>query len=246
MARDSVASVLGILRSLRETQGLSIGHTSLDFLRVWGSDRTTSVSLRLALGILQQVEDARNSIGTSALSDEAKRGLLHTLESLSTAFSPGGWAAPIQNYLTAIDASITNFAIIASMVDAELPQSAIEEINALIIEIDEVCESFRQASIEPTIRDAAVRQLLALSAMLRNAQAVGLEPALTAYFDLMWQVRKGQGRASEETVGKVKGLWSKISTWGERLSKLSDVVESGSKLIPYAEKVPDLLKWFPG
>jgi hypothetical protein len=245
MSNRAVSAVLGVLRRLQNTQGLGPGNAVLGFLQQWSGDQSESVILRLTLGIIEEVEDAQIAISNSSLSEEAKEGLNVTLAGLRAAFGVAGLNNALQSYVPALGPAITNFAIIASMIDAEMPGQVQSEIEALSHEIEELLKSVRDSDIDPTLRQAAVRHLGILLALLRNADAVGVEPALAAYFELLWQMRKlkeaDSGKASEEPVN----FWTRISSWGERLGKIADLVDAGSKLVPYIDKVPDLLKFLP-
>ena len=241
MSGAAVSAVLGLLRRLKRTDGLSLQHSSLSFLQVWAADHSPTTVLRMSIGISEQIEDARNAINASQLSDEAKEGLLATLGGLGSAFSLGGMHTSIQSYIPALDSAITNFAIVASMVDADLPASARAEIEELAVEIEGLRATIDDYGLEMPLREAVVRQLNALIALLRNADAVGVEPALAAYFELMWQLRKTKSADDE---GKKSGLWSTVSAWSDRFTKVADLVDAGSKLLPVVEKAPDLLKFF--
>jgi len=244
MSNRAVSAVLGVLRRLRSTQGLGQDHAVLQYLQQWAGDHSESVVLRLALGVIEEVEDAQIAIAASSLSEEAKEGLNGTLSGLRSAFALSGMNNSIKSFMPALGPAITNFAIIASMIDAETSPEVATEIENLSKEIDELLKAVRDSSLEPTLRDAAVRHLGILLALLRNADAVGVEPALAAYFELLWQMRKLKESAEKQT-GDGVGVWERISSWGERLGKIADLVDAGSKLVPYIEKVPDLLKYLP-
>jgi hypothetical protein len=246
MSSVAVAGVLNVLRQLKTTEGLTLGHSGLIYLQNWAGDHSPSVVLRLSLGIIEQIEDARTAIWASNLSQEAKDGLLATLAGLSNAFGLVGMHNTLQSQIPALDPAITNFAIIASMVDAEITPDAKSEIDALVCDVDELCACIRASELDPVLRDAALRHLGALSALLRNAQAVGVGPAFTAYCELLWHLKGAQRTEESDEKREAAGFWATIAAWSDRLSNIANMCEAGAKVVPFIQKVPDLLKYLPG
>ena len=246
MSKESIVAVLGLLRRFKTTESLSTGNAPLHFLQAWAGDHSSFVVLRLALASMEHVENARLAITQSELSQEAKDGLIATLTGLSQTFSFENFGSAVQNFLPALDSSITNFAIIASMADAQFSEAARAEVSTLVGEIDGLAAEIRASNLDVRLRDIIVRHLGILAAMLRNADAVGVEPALSAYFDLMWHLRGAANEDKASADQSASGFWEKMKSWGDRLTTLANMADSGTKLLPYAEKVPDLLRLFQG
>jgi hypothetical protein len=246
MSNDAVGAILELLRKLKTTDNLTIGHQPIEYIKAWAGDHSNGTVLRLNLAIIEKIDVAHATISNSSMTDEAKAGLLGTLSSLSQMFSLEGLkSSGVNNYLPTIDSAITNFAIISSMVDGSLPDQAVHEISELMVEITGLISYTTDAKIDPTIKDTIIRQLNAMNAMLLNVKAVGVEPALAAYFELVVKLKKAEKVVSEESKDAVKGVWERIENWSDRFGKLADIVDSGSKFLPYVEKVPDLLKHLP-
>ena len=240
MGTRAITGVLGLLRRLKKTEGLGLSHASLQFLQQWAGDHSPSVTLRLCVSIVEEIEDATNVVASSSLTEEAKEGLLATLSGLRAAFDLGGINTAINSYVPAIDSAITNFAIVSSLVGADFPEEAKLEIDNLVQEMTSLRDSPELAELDPALRQTVVRQLNAIIALLHNAAAVGVEAAISAYLDLLVKMRRAK---PDEADPKAKeSVWATVANWGGRLIKVSDLVDAGSKLLPLIEKAPDLLK----
>jgi len=246
MSKDSVVAVLGTLRRLKNTEGLHPGCTGLTYLQHWAGDHTPVIVLRLAIAIQNHVNDARIAIQNSSLNDEAKNGLAATLDGVEQCFSLGTMQSHINAFLPALDSSITNFSIIASLMDIEISQAALDEIDKIIADIDVFVHELNERDFDPTLKSALIRQLYTVTAMLRNAQAVGVEAALSAFFDIILRMKEDVEPASEVQVNEPRSsIWDRVAAIGDKLSKLATISEAGQKLLPYIEKVPSLLKYIP-
>ncbi|MES2001866.1 MAG: hypothetical protein V4444_06105 [Pseudomonadota bacterium] len=241
MGTRSIIGVLGVLRKLKRTEGLNLAHSTLQYLQNWSEDSSPSVVLRMSIAIIEQIEDARNILAASDLTDEAKEGLLATLDGLSAAFSLGGMNTQLQNYLPALDSAITNFAIVSSLAGSEFPEEANREIDALVVEIKALRDSAEVANLGRPLADTVTRLLNALLALLHNAAAVGVDAALAAYLDLVVQLRRTQPPKKAGDDAK-SGIWATITSWSDRLVKISNLVDAGSKLAPILERAPEILK----
>jgi hypothetical protein len=247
MAGHKLVSVLGILRRLRDTPELKLDHSALQFIQNWNNDHSQTVTLQLAASIQGQIADALQAIEASSLNEEAKSGLRSTLSGLKSAFSLEGINQAIRGFIPDISASITNFSIVTSLIDQEFPEAARQGIEELVTELESILSSVREADIDPSLKEAAVRHIGILIALLRNAEAVGAAPALGAFVEMMWQLQTlAKGNADTSSKGTGPTLWKRISAVGDKIKDLADMVESGSKLLPYLEKAPELLRYFPG
>ena len=246
MSQDAVVAVLGVLRRLKNTQGVSVNNSALDFLRMWAGDHSPIIILRLSIAIQNHVADAQIAIANSSLTDEAKGGLAATLTGLSQCFSIEMLQQAISSFLPALDSSITNFAIIASMMDVSFSQKTQDEIDEVISDIDSLINDLNEREFDPSLRAALVRQLYMVTAMLRNAQAVGTDAALSAFFDIILRKKDDDRSTLDPAIAEVRrSIWERIASIGDKLTKIASIAESGQKLLPYLEKIPSLLKHIP-
>jgi hypothetical protein len=96
VSNESIVAVLGLRRRFKTTENFGTGHAPLSFLQAWAGDHSPFVVLRLALAALEHVENARLAIVQSSLSQEAKDGLLATLNGLSQTFSFENFGTAVQ------------------------------------------------------------------------------------------------------------------------------------------------------
>ena len=244
MSADYIAGVLGVLRKIKATQHLGPQHSTLTYLTEWSGATEPYVALAMAMAIQEQLRGAQSIIEASSLSDEAKSGLLVTITGLTNAFSLAGLNGAQSQFLPSIDPAITNFAIIASVASKADTDSLKDTLSDLTKEIDELAERVKIAEIDPMLRETIVRHLFILTAMLRNVEAVGIDAAVSAYFELLVRVRRAEKFSSEDSKKAMSGVWPKINALGEKLGKISGLLETGMKLVSYAEKLPGLLQHF--
>ena len=242
MSGDYIGGVLGVLRRIKATQHLSLQHTSLTYMVEWSGGGDPSAALAMASSIQEQLRGAQSVIEASSLTTEAKSGLLVTIAGLVNAFSLAGLNGQLAQFIPALDPAITNFAIISSLSSSTQPDSLSQTINNLIRDIDELADSAKACQMDQVLRDTIVRNLVILATMLRNVEAVGIDGAVTSYFDLLVRVRRSEKSASNESKKSMHGFWPAINSLGEKIGKISGLLEAGMKLISYAEKLPNLLE----
>ena len=240
MGTRAITGVLGLLRRLKRTEGLGSSHSMMQYLQVWSNNASPSVTLRLCVSIQEEIEDAISSVQVGSLTEEAKEGLLSTLSSLQIAFSIESLGNALANYVPAIDSAITNFAIVSSLVGAEFSDEVMKGVKDLIVELENLRDSAEINDIDDVLRRTVLRQVNAIIALLHNASAVGIDAAISAYFDLVLQMRRSE--SSEESSEARATIWAKIASWRDRLIKLADLVDAGAKVIPVLEKAPEFLK----
>ena len=236
MASDSLAYVLGLLRRLKATPNVGIGQPSIGFVREWVGSHDSLAAAKLIIAIQENLVAAHQLISMSTLSDEARAGLLETIGSLRASFAFENLNNSVSSYITTIDSALTNFAIITSAINIQFPPDAENEIGSLISDLGAFAEKLDNFDVPENVRETAKRHLSLLVALLINAQAVGINPAISAYYDMILALKKEH--ASESEAGDSKGFWSNIKSWNIRFEAIYNLIDRGSKLIPYLDDIP--------
>ncbi len=232
--------VLGLLRRIKSGSELNVGHTAMQHAATWVAGGEQDAVFKLIIALQQNLSEARDVIRKSRLSEEAQLGLLSTIDGLIVAFSLPQLGSPIQSHLPAIDSSITNFAVITSAIDFEISDQFKAERDSFVVELEKFLEEMADFAIDERLKDTARRQISLLIALLKNAEAVGVEAALTSYWELVIKVRNRSVGSDEAQEGDKSKLWDAITSWSERLDSLSKIYDVGEKLLPYVDKIPQI------
>ena len=239
MATDSLAYVLGTLRRLKATPNVGSGNPTIAFVREWvGSDSPLETG-RLILAIQEKISDATSIITESKLSDEAKAGLLQTLGTLKVQFSFEALQNSVNTYFPVIDPAITNFAIISSSIGVGLPEEASKEINDFVSELRGMVGRISEFNLDENLASIVKRHIQLLIAMLINADAVGLNSAMSAYYDMILALR-GEKNANLADDKEADGFWSIVKKWHARLELVFGLVDKGQQALPYINELPRL------
>ena len=239
MSDNYIGNVLSLLRLLRNGDK---NHSAMSYVIQWiaKEDQTHAQIMRICTYVLDQVAGARFVIVGSQLSDEAKNGLLETTDAIMNAFSIGGMQSPVHNYIPALDAAISNFAILASatgMVEFIVPQ----ELTELIAEVERVATLFDTDDFDPIVRETAKRHMAVLLTMLNNVESLGVDAAVSAYYDLVIRLRRATTASSNAAGEKVAALWPEVERWAGRLAIIEQAVNSAGGLLAHFQAVPTLL-----
>lgn len=225
-----IVATLALLRKIKSTPGLGLDHSGLLYVHAWTGDHTSTVVMRTVVGISEQLQAARAFINTSHLGDEAKAGLLATVDALVAVFSIGTINNAVRSYLPALDSAITNFAILASSTSGSVA-AAEEEIRSLSSDILEFAAEVSSMDIDPYLKEVIVKQLRSLSAMIINALVVGTDEALSCYLSMLARVKRAELSAVNPV--DAPGFWDKARTWSDRLSSMNSMMNSGAGLLAY-------------
>jgi hypothetical protein len=240
MAGQSLAYVLGVLRRFKSTAGMSVGNTTLDYIQKWVGGSNAAAVAKVQISVLENTKIASSVVTNSRLSEEAKIGLLHTLAQMETMFSAGQITGSVQAYFPALDSAITNFAIVTSHIQASVSAESIEAAKNLASEIDDLISQIDSLSSDQVQREICRRHLNALSGLLKNIDAFGVDTALSAYYDMILSLRKDL-RTQTEDSSNGDGIWAKIKSIGGKLKDLNDLVETGAKILPYVDDLPKMI-----
>lgn len=244
MSDQPVSNFLNLLRLLKRT-----GHMEhalhVNIARWTGQERQSAV-LRIAAYMSDLCDDTLVQLRGSQITDEAKAGLLQTVESVKNMASvPNLASAPIQ-FLPQIDGSIAQFAILVSMAGLDEPNPASSEIGELMTEIDAIEETISQSGFDPAVSEVAKRHLHVLKTLLQNVDALGIDAALAAYDELVIRLRRAEAKADPDTREKMKKVWPTIEKWSGRLAVIHAALSHGSGLISGAfTAAKNLLGWTP-
>ncbi len=229
--------VLGLLRRIKSQPEFAAGYSAQHHLEIWASEGGQEAQLRLAIAIQQNLEEARNQINRMRLKDEAKIGLAGTVETLIKAFSLNQLPTNLLSQIPSIDSAISNFAIITSMIDAEVPEEFYAERDSFVREIEAFLNEVDGYEIDERLKDTTKRQIALLVALLKNAEAVGVEAALSSYWELVIKVRNRASTPEENQREDTTKIWDRITSWSERIEALSKLYDVAHKLLPHLDKL---------
>lgn len=246
MADNYIGNVLGILRLLKNTEGLGSSHAGISYIYQWAGDAGDNATLRVAAYVLDQASGAESLIQNSSLSDEAKQGLLQTTQALRGAFSLGGIGQAINAHLPALESSLSSFAILASATGVGKSAQKPKELDEILSDIDELKNSFDTIELDPLVKDVALKHLAVLKTLLSNIEAFGTDAAIAAYYELVIRLRRAEKSASSDTKTKLKTVWPKIEQWAGRLTIIEQAMNSGASILSdFSETAQNLLQYFP-
>jgi hypothetical protein len=232
---------LGILRLLKAGQD---GVSALTAVRAWAGVSDNAAIMKVAAYVIEQADLARTVIANSALAEEAKVGVLTTIDGVSNAFSLGEVNTSWKNHIRDVSAAIANLVILLSALGINTnPETPAEAID-LIKEIETMMASFDDTTLDPAVRDIGKRHMAVLATLLRHIPIFGLEAALTTYFELVMKLRRADIGTTEASHTKLQSLFAGMKNWGDRLGSLDRLWNSGAKLIEHAES-SGLLTYLP-
>jgi hypothetical protein len=232
--------VLGLLRRLKSTSDLTRGNSAQQYVEVWARGGGQEAQFRILITIQQNLVEARQVIEASGLSDEAKGGLYATIDSLIATFAIGNFQGAVSNYLLDLDTAITIFSVITSAIDFDVPEQFVTERDELVNDLNLFIEELASLDVDERLRDTARRQVSLLIALLRNAEAIGVEAALASYYEMVIKLRnRSAANPDSQSEGKSK-FWSTIKSWSDRLDSLSKIYDIGQRLLPHVDKIPQI------
>lgn len=246
MADNYVGNVLGILRLLKKTNGVTSQHAAVSYIHQWAGDSSEQGSLRVAAYVLDQAFGAEILIENSELNDEAKQGLLQTTNAIKAAFSLGGMNQPINSHLPALESSLASFAILASATGVGKSQPNVKELDDILADIEALNATLGETDVDPLVRDVALKHLAILKALLSNVDAFGTDAAIAAYWELVVRLRRAESGASESTKEKLKKIWPKLEQWAGRLTIIEQAMNSGASILSdFSWTAQNLLQHLP-
>jgi len=243
---QSLLNALGILRLMKAGSKVGPSDTALALIRrLSGTSNFSTANLRVAAYLCDQVTSAKLVIDNSQLSEEAKEGVSLVLDGMIEAFSLQNLTSAYSNYVRNIPGAISNFVILISAAGLRERNELPEEVSDLITSIEATVSAIEDDKLDPIVRDISKRHLDILKALLKNVPILGLEPALTAYFELMSSVRRAEVDTSPEAKEKFEPIWKAMAKWGERLGSADRLWNAGAKLVEHADKAHGMLSYLP-
>lgn len=242
MDSQSLANVLSLLRLIKADQS---GRNAIDLINSWaGMPIPESTVLKIASYLSEQIESAQIVIRNSQLSEEAKEGLLATLERMRAAYSISGMQSPPRNHISDVASAVSNFAILLSAINVSSGPETPQEAKDIIKDINELMGAFEDEAIDPILRDVAKKHLATLSTLLQHVPIFGIEAALTAYFDMVMKLRRAETKAGPATKGKMDKLWGELKKMSDRLGVLDKLFNQGARALEKANE-SGLLEYLP-
>ena len=242
MTANAVGNVLGILRLLRSG---NYGNPIFNHVSDWCGGPIDPIKVAKVCGyVLENAFAAETQIQLSQLSDEAKAGLLQTVDSLKQAFLFNQMNNSLQHYFPALDASISSFAILVSASGLSEGLANAAEIDELVTDIEVAYANLDQMDLHPLVRETAKRHIAVLVTLLKNAQSLGVDAAMAAYFELMIHLKRAEQAKPTNEKATDSAFWNTLKEWGSRLTTISDITDKGGSLLAHADKVVPLLQNF--
>lgn len=240
MSDNFISNVLNILRLIKNTN-LS-GHAPSEYIKAWsGLTPDDAGTLRVCAYIVDQCDGALSLINQSQLAEEAKAGLVQTVQAVKSGFSISNLNQSLHNHFPQLDASISSFAILESVSNLSGPSPDVPELADLISDVEAMIALFDDAEIDPIVRSTARRHLHVLLTLLKNVQALGIDAAMAAYAELVVRLRRVDATASETARAKTAKAWPAIEKWAGRLAIIDKAYNSGHGLLTKAEDLGRLL-----
>ena len=243
MSDTHLSSVLGILRLLKRTEGLSTDHCALNFLQSWVQpDGDEEIALRIAVYVQSQIAGAATVIEQSDYVDEGKAGLLETINGLRTAFSLSGMHTAVKSYVPLLDSALSQFAILVSIGGPGPNLAESKDVADLIKEVDELYKSVLAADMDEDVRAIAKKHLHVLLTLLRNLNVMGVEAAMAAYAELVIRLNSAGATASTATQKQIKTFWPTLESWAKRLNAIQKLYAAGAAILEYGKPLLTLIK----
>lgn len=247
MSAASVTHVLGLLRQVRKFLGetANTGNGKAFIARLGGKPDITNVECTKILAvILYECYSAIDYIRTTDLSDDMKAGLVATTTALIAGMSPENLNNQLGGYIQGLDTSIGAFAMIVHATAGSDVEVGGSEIDDLISELAQVREQFDASDLAPSVKTTAKIHISILETMLRNISVVGIDAALSAYYDLVIHLRR-ESKNSPDPTGLFARIWGEVEKWAGRLEIIESLFTHGQNLIETGEKIVHALPHFP-
>lgn len=230
MDTQSLANVLEMLRRLKE-EAPSV--TVLTVLTKWTQPTQSDPGsvLRMAYHVQEQLRAAHAVISNIQLPDEAKAGVRHTLDTLSSSFSLKELNSPAKQGLSNIEGPISNFVMHLSMAGVSERHKVPPEAVEFAKEVEAMMAQFDDAALDPVIRDIAKRHLATLATLLRNIPIFGVEAAMAAYFEMIILLRRASVNTSKESKSKTTALFETLETWRDRFETIDKLWNIGVRWV---------------
>lgn len=245
MSLAALEALLETMRRLQNTEGLSGGNAFVTFVERWSSvpeDLKTSASLNIFISINDQISVSRDFIESIELRPEAKTGLLSTLNSLQTAFSPTSCNNAVSNIFPALDASISNFSMLVSVLELQFKTRYLSsDMSDVEKELDEIISSLQEVSIDPLVKLSILKSLLLAKTVICNFSILGADAALAAYADVVIRMRNETKKDRDKGDAKSESWFERVANWGKNLQNLVDGFEAGQKIIANARHIAGYL-----
>jgi hypothetical protein len=231
VSANQLGNFLSLLRLIKQTDP---GHPPLEMFKKWTGipDPPTSMVVKLAAYTIEQAEATEAYIKATQLSDEAKQGLLQTAAALKRAFElqhlPG---QAVANFLPALDAAISQYAILISAAGLDQTPPPTAEVSDLVADLDRFTDSLAKAELDPLVRETAEKHIAVLKMLLQNVAALGVEAVLAAYSELLFRLRSADLTGSETSRKIMSGVWPEIERWAGRIAIIDQAYSKGGHLL---------------
>ena len=229
---------MALLRRIKNTQGLSKGNSSLQYISNWsnlGEGENQSLKLKFALSIIEQVNEAENYIKSRNLHPEAEEGLMTTIIGVRQAFALEGFQTQIAQFIPSVETSISSFSMLVGIMKTGSPDRILpEDVSIICSEMQALLDIINNSSIPYEIRATVSDYIKILIGLVNNVQIVGADSALFSFFEMMKKIHKsGCEDEIKEAVGQ--DGWEQMKKWGSRINSIGEAVSGGAKFLEGAK-----------
>lgn len=234
MSVNYLTNVLNILRLLANTAPTNtaaiVGH-----LMTWTAttDENSPQILKMVAYIQEQCEGALALVNSLEIPEEDKAGPIQTITHLRGAFNFAMMGSAIGQSIPHLAASLSGFRMFVLAFESDVLISDNPEIRAIIAEIVELQGELGSSGIDRFVRETAQRHLHILHSLLVNVDALGVDSAMAAYFEMVVRIQKAEKMADDTSRETMKGFWPFMRKWGDRLKSVDDAASVGVKLVGY-------------
>lgn len=231
MSVNQLTQFLGLLRLIKRSNP---GNTPLNLVVSWTgvADPPTSTVLKIAAYVTEQAEATESFIAATQLSEEAKEGLMQTARSLKTAFQLQNLSGnAVHGFLPALDAAISQYAILISAAGLETPAGASDEKDNLVQELKAFLEHPEINNLDQAIRETLIKHINLLIVLINNFEAVGPEASMSAYNELVIRLSSAHKSSSKENKNVIEKIWPEVERWAGRIAIIDSAFTQGTHLI---------------
>ncbi len=236
--KSPLGRVLTLLRLVRDANNPNLGMHAI-FSNQLKIPQNSPEYFRFLAATIELVDEAEQAIADEPrFGEEGRKGVLHTLRQLRSALHSPGMDQPAKNFLQNLDLQISQFSLIADIIqsDEALTDDAEKALDALDTDLSDLYQTVKNADIDERAKKTVLANITALQVLLRNTDLFGFDAAKSAYIDLLSAIQR-QARKSERASKFFEGVWPNVEKWGSRIRLLNDVVHASGKLLTVGKGV---------
>jgi hypothetical protein len=239
MSSNSITSVLGLLRLIKAHHSESIEALLRGRFSV-GPEKSSYY--KVVSYLLEQIEIAESEIAAiEVFDDEVKNGLLQATSVMKVVLQPSQLNSSLSQRFPTIDATVSQFAMLANVVSGMPPLPPPDEVDELVRDLDAFIERVTKSDLPLEVQSLVIKHVGVLQILLRTVQIVGIDSAYAAYAELVVRLRREEGRRPPEVAKSLGGFWSEVEKWFGRLASIDKAMSAGENMIGHVQGIQKLL-----